>query len=166
MATWNATKADKSGDEWNVESKDRPQEPELATSHCSLVTESGFTLLEVLVAVAVVGMALVMLLRLHLLSLDATLAAQDLTTAVLLAEGKMATFMAQPPRQGEDQGRFDGPDLERFSWTTSVIDYDLDLGGQNGGEEESIGIRHVTVSVHWREGNRDRSYSLETYESK
>ena len=47
-----------------------------------------------------------------------------------------------------------------------MTDYDLDLGGQAGGREESIGIRHVTVSVHWREGNRDRTYSLETYESK
>ena len=127
---------------------------------------TGFTLLEVLVAVAIVGMALVMLLRLHLLSLDATLAAQDLTTAVLLAEGRMATLMAQSPREGEDQGQFDGPDLERFSWTTLVTDYDLGLGDQNGEQEESVGIRHVTVSVHWREGNRDRSYSLETYESK
>ena len=129
-------------------------------------TDSGFTLLEVLVAVAIVGIALVGLLRLHLLSLDATLAAQDLTTAVLLAEGKMATFMAQSPREGKDEGQFDEPDLERFSWTTSVTDYDIDLGDQSGGRDESIGIRHVTVSVHWREGNRNRSYSLETYESK
>ncbi len=138
----------------------------LTPIHYPLSTDPGFTLLEVLVAVAIVGIALVGLLRLHLLSLDATLAAQDLTTAVLLAEGKMATFMAQSPQEGEDQGQFDGPDMERFSWTTSVADYDIDPGGQNDGREEAIGIRHVTVSVHWREGNRDRSYSLETYESK
>ncbi len=137
MATRNATRADASG-------------------HGA----AGFTLLEVLVAVAIVGIALVGLLRLHLLSLDATLAAQDLTTAVLLAEGKMATFMAQSPREGEDQGQFDGPNLERFSWTTAVIDYDIDLAA------DAIGIRHVTVSVHWREGHRNRTYSLETYESK
>ena len=127
---------------------------------------AGFTLLEVLVAVAIVGMALVGLLRLHLLSLDATLAAQDLTTAVLLAEGKMATFTAQSPPPGEDAGQFDGPDLERFRWTTSVTDYDVGLGDQNDGRDESIGIRHVTVAVHWRDGNRSRSYSLETYEPK
>ncbi len=127
---------------------------------------AGFTLLEVLVAVAIVGIALVVLLRLHLLSLDATLAAQDLTTAVLLAQGKMATFMAQSPAAGEDQGRFDGPGLERFRWTTSVTDHDIDLGSQDDGREEAVGIRHVTVSVHWRDGNRNRSYSLETYESR
>ena len=138
----------------------------MATRNATRADAPGFTLLEVLVAVAIVGIALVGLLRLHLLSLDATLAAQDLTTAVLLAEGKMATFMAQSPQEGEDEGQFDGPDLERFSWTTSVTDYDIDLGEQNDGQEEAIGLRHVTVSVHWREGNRNRSYSLETYESK
>ena len=145
---------------WRARTNDR--RPKLTPGHSPLATDAGFTLLEVLVAVAIVGVSLVMLLRLHLLSLDATLAAQDLTTAVLLAEGKMTTFMAQSPQEGEDEGRFDGPDLERFSWTTSVTDYGLDLGGQ----DDSIGIRHVTVSVHWREGNRERSYSLETYESK
>ena len=138
----------------------------MATRNATTADAPGFTLLEVLVAVAIVGIALVGLLRLHLLSLDATLAAQDLTTAVLLAEGKMATFMAQSPQEGEDEGRFDGPDLERFSWTTSVTDYDIGLGDQTSGREGAIGLRHVTVSVHWREGNRNRSYSLETYESK
>ena len=143
MATWNAKRADASG-------------------HGA----AGFTLLEVLVAVAIVGVALVMLLRLHLLSLDATLASQDLTTAVLLAEGKMATFMAESPNEGEDEGRFDGPNLERFSWTTSVTEHTIGLGSQSDGQEDAVGIRHVTVSVHWRDGNRNRSYSLETYEAK
>ena len=131
-------------------------------NRCSLSVESGFTLLEVLVAVSIVGIALVVLMRLHLLSLDATLAAQDMSTAVLLAQGKMATFLAQSPQAGEDEGQFDGPDLERFTWTTSVTRYDLGPEDQDG----SVGVRRVTVSVHWREGNRNRSYHLETYEAR
>jgi general secretion pathway protein I len=47
---------------------------------------AGFTLLEVMVALAIVAIALVPLLRLHLLSLDATMRAQGLTTATLLAQ--------------------------------------------------------------------------------
>ena len=124
--------------------------------------QSGFTLLEVLVAVSIVGIALVVLLRLHLLSLDATLAAQDLSTAVLLAQGRMAILLAQAPPPGEDEGQFDGPELERFRWTTSVRQFGLDPQSGAG----SAGVRHVTVSVHWREGNRNRTYRLETYEAR
>ena len=124
--------------------------------------ESGFTLLEVLVAVSIVGIALVVLLRLHILSLDATLAAQDLSTAVLLAQGRMAIFLAQPPPAGQDEGRFEGPDLERFRWTASVRQFDLDPRDPAA----SPGVRHLTVSVHWREGNRNRTYTLETYEAR
>ena len=63
---------------------------------------AGFTLLEVLVAVAIVALALVTFMGLHLRSLDATIRAQDLTTAVLLAQGKMAT-MGEFPETGEEQ---------------------------------------------------------------
>ena len=139
-----------------------PRRRESETGSLPPSKESGFTLLEVLVAVSIIGIALVVLLRLHLLSLDATLAAQDLSTAVLLAQGKMATFLAQSPEAGDDEGQFDGPDLERFTWTTSVTQFDLGPQDRAG----SLGVRHVTVSVHWREGNRNRSYSLETYEAR
>ena len=56
------------------------------------IQTAGFTLLEVLVAVAIVAIVLVTLLHLHARSLDATIHAQDLTTAVLLAQTKMATL--------------------------------------------------------------------------
>ena len=62
---------------------------------------------------AIVAIALVTFMGLHLRSLDATIRAQDLTTAVLLAQGKMAG-MGEFPDTGEEQGKFEGPELERF----------------------------------------------------
>src|SRR5688572_8452658 len=91
------------------------------------ITAGGFTLLEVMVAVAVVAIALVGLLRLHLVSLDNTLRSQDLTTAVLLAQGKMA-MMGAFPDAGEEQGKFEGPELERFRWFTKVTEHALPIG--------------------------------------
>src|SRR5215471_9920232 len=64
---------------------------------------AGFTLLEILVAVAVVALALVAFMGLQVHSLDDTIRAQDLTTAVLLAQGKLAT-MGDFPDTGEEQG--------------------------------------------------------------
>ena len=117
---------------------------------------AGFTLLEVLVAVAIVAVALVTFMGLHLRSLDATIRAQDLTAAVLLAQGKMAT-MGEFPDTGETQGRFEGPELERFQWATAVTERRLDVGGR------SATVRRLEVTVFWVDGQQRRHYTLEAY---
>ena len=118
----------------------------------------GFTLLEVLVAVAIVAIALVTFMGLHLRSLDATIRAQDLTTAVLLAQGKMAT-MGEFPDTREEQGKFEGPELERFQWATAVTEHTLDAleGGQ------PVTVRRLEVTVSWADGQQFHYYTLEAY---
>ena len=118
----------------------------------------GFTLLEVLVAVAIVAIALVTFMGLHLRSLDATIRAQDLSTAVLLAQAKMAT-MGEFPDTGEEQGKFEGPELERFQWSTVVTEHALDAleGGQ------TVTVRRLEVTVYWTDGQQTRHYTLEAY---
>jgi|GraSoiStandDraft_46_1057282.scaffolds.fasta_scaffold296930_2 general secretion pathway protein I len=118
----------------------------------------GFTLLEVLVAVAIVAIALVTFMGLHLHSLDDTIRAQDLTTAVLLAQGKMAT-MGEFPDTGEADGKFEGPELERFQWATAVTERTLDALG--GGKP--VTVRHLEVTVRWADGQQIRHYTLEAY---
>ena len=119
---------------------------------------AGFTLLEVLVAVAIVAIALVTFMGLHLRSLDATIRAQDLTTAVLLAQGKMAT-MGEFPETGQEQGKFEGPELERFQWATAVTEHTLDAvaGGQ------TVTVRRLEVTVFWADGQQTHQYTLEAY---
>ena len=119
---------------------------------------AGFTLLEVLVAVAIVAIALIAFMGLHLSSLDATIRAQDLTTAVLLAQGKMAT-MGEFPETGTEQGKFEGPELERFQWSTAVTEHTLEAlaGGQ------TVTVRRLEVTVYWADGQQTRHYTLEAY---
>ena len=120
---------------------------------------AGFTLLEVLVAVAIVAVALLTFMGLHLRSLDATIRAQDLTTAVLLAQAKMAS-MGELPETGEEQGKFEGPDLERFQWSTAVTEHTLDalVSGQ-----AAVTVRRLQVTVYWADGQQTRHYTLEAY---
>ena len=122
------------------------------------IRAAGFTLLEVLIAVAIVAIALVAFMGLHLRSLDATIRAQDLTTAVLLAQGKMAT-MGEFPDTGEEQGKFAGPELERFQWATAVTEHTLDAldGGQ------TVTVRRLEVTVFWVDGQQTHHYTLEAY---
>jgi general secretion pathway protein I len=119
---------------------------------------AGFTLLEVMVAVAVVAIALVMLLRLHLLSLDNMLRAQDITTAALLAQGKIAT-MGTFPEAGEEQGKFEGAELARFRWFTRVIEHSLSVSTTS----QPVDMRHIIVTVLWFEGQHEQQYTLEAY---
>lgn len=120
---------------------------------------AGFTLLEVLVAVAIVALALVTFMGLHLRSLDATIRAQDLTTAVLLAQGKIAA-MGEFPETGEEQGKFEGPDLERFQWATAVTEHTLDALADGG---QTVTVRRLEVTVSWADGQQLRYYTLEAY---
>ena len=124
-----------------------------------LARAAGFTLLEVLVAVAIVAIALVTFMGLHLHSLDDTVRAQDLTTAVLLAQGKMAT-MGEFPDTGEAEGKFEDPELERFRWATAVTEHTLDATKDGG---KAVTVRHLEVTVRWADGQQIRHYTLEAY---
>jgi general secretion pathway protein I len=127
--------------------------------HQAQTSAPGFTLLEVLVAVAIVAIALVTFMGLHLRSLDATIRAQDLTTAVLLAQGKVAT-MGEFPDTGEEQGKFEGPDLERFQWATAVTEHTLDALSDGG---QTVTVRRLEVTVSWADGQQTHHYTLEAY---
>ena len=122
------------------------------------ITAPGFTLLEVLIAVAIVAIALVAFMGLHLRSLDATIRAQDLSTAVLLAQGKMAT-MSEFPETGEEQGKFAGPELARFQWATAVTE--RMLNALDGGQP--VTVRRLEVTVSWVDGQQTHYYTLEAY---
>jgi hypothetical protein len=111
-----------------------------------------------MVALAIVAIALVPLLRLHLLSLDATMRAQGLTTATLLAQERMA--MLPPfPEPGEEKGGFEDPKLVGFHWQTMVTEDEVILGTS----AQLVKLRHIAVTVVWVEGQREHHYTLETY---
>ncbi len=118
--------------------------------------DTGFTLLEVLIAVAFVAFVLVAYMRLHLLSLDATIRAQDLTTAVFLAQSRMNSLDAFP-ELGEQEGKYEEPELERFHWVTSVTEESLSLG------ERQLVLRIIRVAIVWIDGQQQRNYILENY---
>lgn len=123
---------------------------------------AGFTLLEVVAATAIVALLLVPLLRLHLLSMDATVRSQDLTTAVLLTQGRL-TAMGAFPEPGEEEGTYDEPELARYRWHTAVTEHKF---ATEGDDEDSVEVRHIEVTVRWSDGRSERHYTLEAYASQ
>ena len=111
----------------------------------------GFTLLEVLVALAILSIALVALISQQAASIDRGNEARIITKAAFVAQERMAGLVAQERlRVGEEEGEV--PDsIPPFQWRTVVEDADTE------------GMKKITVVVLWKEGDKERDVRYVTY---
>jgi general secretion pathway protein I len=101
----------------------------------------GFTLLEVMIALAILAVSLVVLLGLRNRDVQLQTYARDLTRATLLARQMAATVDAEgTPELGYVAGDF-GQDHPGFSWQRQVTPFMAELIGDR--------VREVRVSVIW-----------------
>ncbi len=114
---------------------------------------SGFTLLEVMVAVAIMAMVLVTLLGLKNNSMQDVSLMQHMTTATMLAKRAMVeATMVKPRLPGEDEGAFPEEEFKDYSWKKTITPTPL------------IDIMEVRIAVLWKEGTRQESVELVSYE--
>jgi len=118
---------------------------------------AGFTLLEVMIAVAIMSMALVAAIGSQSQSVSLATEAKFSTTATFLAQSKMADLEAKAPDDlFSDAGDF-GEDFPGYSWESEVSDATL--------EEFSEASRHlkkIVLTVGQSENDKYR-YRLEYY---
>ena len=125
------------------------------------IRQSAFTLIEVLLALAVLAIGGVTLLELQLYSMRAADRAARQSQALLLADQKMAealasTAIAPGANQGvTDEDTPDGP----LSWRVVVAD----LSNAQILGASTIGLCSVTVDVTWPEGDIERKVELVNY---
>jgi len=87
---------------------------------CSRGLCSGFTLLEIMVAVAILAIVLSAVLRLHLQSIAMAQEARFHAVAPLLAQQKLAQIQGRGwDIDGSGQGDFDG-EFSQYAWTATV----------------------------------------------
>ncbi|MBF0550679.1 MAG: type II secretion system protein [Deltaproteobacteria bacterium] len=112
----------------------------------------GFTLLEVMISLAVLSIALVTVLHTLARDVDLTIESNDLTTASLLGQVRLAQVQAAGfPPLGQDKGDF-GDGYPGYSWQTTVT---------SGGSLP--GVRKVTVTVSWRQNQQPGEMTIEVY---
>ncbi|MFW6180520.1 MAG: type IV pilus modification PilV family protein [Spirochaetota bacterium] len=122
--------------------------PRPAQGGCVL---KGFTLIEALVALAVISVAFLAVLHGSAANLRAQRRASDLSTAAQAAEYLMQQVVAEGyPPSGEEEGVFEEGPYSGLGWTRSVQVVELPY------IEE---LKLVTVEVRWSGRN---SYRLET----
>jgi general secretion pathway protein I len=115
------------------------------------IIPSGFTLLEVLVAVAILGAALTVLIGSVNKNLMLASQSKDLVIAGALAQRKLSEIELQGfPEEGEKSGEFE--ESPGYVWYMSVTP--LGLPGLN------TEIRMVRLLITWDEGKKDFEVTL------
>lgn len=106
--------------------------------------KKGFTLLEVVISVAIVGVSLMMLLSAVNRNIDIAGKSRDAQIAALLAQQMLTNIELEGfPQVREEEGEFQ--DNPGFNWFLSVLPYNLSLLETN--------IRIVRVLIVWNDGN-------------
>jgi general secretion pathway protein I len=111
----------------------------------------GFTLLEVMVALAVLSVVLVVVFSQQAASIARGNEARIITKATLLAQERMAGLISEEDlTEGDEEGEVEDS-IPPFQWKQQV-------------EESSVeGMKKVTVLVQWKEGEKERDVRFVTY---
>lgn len=127
---------------WDGAGRRRPKRPKHKnTRHL----EQGFTLIEVVVALAILAVSLTVLLETQIASLRAAGRSRDLTIAALLCRSKMADIEQQLFDDGftvgdvEEDGNFSEEGYPKITWKAKIVEVQLDLsmiGSITGGDGE------------------------------
>jgi type II secretion system protein I len=124
---------------------------------CGFLT--GFTFIEVVVALAIVSISLVGLIKLHLISIAMAESAEVTSQAVFLAEQKIAETLALGyPEEGTRSGTVEKNALS-LHWRTEVTN----LQSPDLAEAEITGLRRINVDVGWKQGAGYKNLKMSTY---
>jgi type II secretion system protein I len=115
-------------------------------------------LVEVIAALAIVSIALLGLLQLHLMSVGITDTARTTALAVLVAQEEAAEAASGGwPAVGARSGATE-MDGTQFNWRTEVTNFDM-LTSCGLGRSD---LRQLCVNVTWRDGAGPRTVQLTT----
>ena len=121
---------------------------------------SGFTLMEILVALCIVLIALVPLIHLHVTSIRMIDSGSHMARATLVAGDRLAEILARDvPELGKSSGRVkDETRGTVYHWSSVVTDAPVPALES----ARLMGIRQVHVDVTWQDGEREAIVSLDT----
>jgi|WetSurMetagenome_2_1015567.scaffolds.fasta_scaffold87095_3 prepilin-type N-terminal cleavage/methylation domain-containing protein len=116
--------------------------------------QSGFTLLEVLVATAILGIAIAVVLQLFSANLRAISDSGDYVIAIARAEMKMREVMATD-------------DLAEKAYSELTNDgYRIDISVaetlKDRTENLQVRLLEIDMTIHWTKGTKERAYALRT----
>ena len=114
----------------------------------------GFTLMEVLVSLAIMGIAVTYVIQLFSVNLGSISASEKYSAAVLRAESRMRQILDDDP-------------AEEKSWSEETDDgYRMDLTVSevlpDRTENLQIKLIEIDLTVHWQQGSKEKAMTLST----
>jgi general secretion pathway protein I len=120
----------------------------------------GFTLIEVVVALAILGVGLTVIIELFSGGLRLARASMEYTKAVNYARTKMEEIAVKPAvEEGTQEGESDD---KAFRWQVAVKKVDLLSIDKSMDYRPPIELFQVKIDVFWKSGSKERSTSFES----
>lgn len=123
--------------------------------------EKGFTLLEVLIAVIILGLSVTAILQQFSVALRGGSASRDVCRAVLYAKQKLEELKTEEEGKGiaEASGSFD----DGFEWETSIHPYPIpEPEGDESAEQLRYELLQLTARITWQYGLQRKHVELST----
>ncbi|MCL5024429.1 MAG: prepilin-type N-terminal cleavage/methylation domain-containing protein [Nitrospirae bacterium] len=116
--------------------------------------DAGFTLLEVLVAMAVLGIAVTLVIRLFSADMRAIATSEDYVAAAAKAEAKMRDVL-------DDDGLTEKTESE-VTDDGYRIDVSVASAAKERTEDLQMNLLDITLTIRWTKGAKERSLTLRT----
>jgi len=124
--------------------------------------DRGFTLIEVVIALAILGVGLMVIIELFSGGLRLGRVSAEYTKAVNYARTKIEEVKLKPPTaEGMEEGVFN----DTFRWQVEMKKVDILLLEKNPDFKPPVELFQVKVSVLWKSGSKERSISLESFQT-
>ncbi len=128
--------------------------------------DKGFTLLEILLAIAILGVAVTVIMQQFSAGLRIARTSKTYTTATIYAKQMLEEYLlAEEMEEGEASGTFD----DGFTWNVSIAPYEDYMEDEGATEEQQelyeylpLEMFRVESVVSWMEGGREKSVALAT----
>jgi len=128
-------------------------------------SQKGFTLLEILLAIVILGVSLTVIMQQFSAGLRIAHSSKTYTTAISYAKQKLEEFQLQQEiEETEESGSFD----DGYSWRVTIVPYEDYLEEEEAGEDEDLfellplEMYRLDSVVSWMEGDKEKSVLLST----
>jgi len=124
--------------------------------------DKGFTLIEIMVALAILGIALTIIMQLFSGGLCLARKSEDYSRAVFYGRQLLEEICLQKEiSEREEAGKFEGD----YTWKYEIKPYSVLIEKEeNGGKGKNFSLKifNVQVTVFWASGDKEKSLNFET----